>query len=81
MHGEEHPLSGSVTAGDEVEDDEDTSALIPWLDLLNHSSNRPTASARWVPQASVYEVQALCTMEAGEAGLSDAFATFLAAER
>ena len=50
-----------------MEDDEDTSVLIPWLDLLNHSSNRPTASARWVPQASVYEVQARCKREAGEA--------------
>ena len=63
----EHWARSAQNSGDEVEDDEDTSVLIPWLDLLNHSSNRPTASARWVPQASVYEVQALCKMEAGEA--------------
>ena len=62
----EHWARSAQNSGDEVEDDEDTSVLIPWLDLLNHSSNRPTASARWVPQAEVYEVQALCKMEAGE---------------
>ena len=37
----------------EVVGDEDTSVLIPWLDLLNHSSDIATASATWKPPTAV----------------------------